>query len=80
MTGTANLTGMTASSSRRKTQPGPDLGLAPGEPGFAEWLQRSVAEAEDEAKRKGTLSAKQWFAHTDALLAAPVKVKPRKAG
>jgi hypothetical protein len=63
----------------RKRHPGPDLGLAPGERGFAKWLRQSLAEAEEEAKREGTLSAKEWLAHSDRLLAERVKLKPRKA-
>ncbi len=64
----------------RKRHPGPDLGLAPGERGFASWLRSSVTEAEAEAKHQGTLSAKEWLAHTERLLSEPVKTKRRRAG
>jgi len=53
----------------RKRHPGPDLGLAPGERGFAKWLRQTLADAEEEASREGTMSAKEWLAHSDRLLA-----------
>ena len=69
---------MSRSPAKRKQHVGPDLGLAPGEPGFAGWLRKSVAAAEDEAKRLGTMSEKEWLAHTDRLLAE--STKRRKTG
>jgi len=64
----------------RKKHPGPDLGLAPGERGFAKWLRQTIAEAEEEAKREGTISAKEWLAHTERLLTEPAETKRSKAG
>jgi hypothetical protein len=69
---------MSRSPAKRKQQIGPDLGLAPGEPGFAEWLRQSVAESEEETKRLGTISEKEWLARTERLLAE--RRKHRKAG
>ena len=63
------LTAMSRSPAKRKQHVGPDLGLAPGERGFVKWLRQSVAEAEEEAKRVGTISEKEWLARTDRLLA-----------
>jgi len=60
---------MSRSPVKRKPHVGPDLGLAPGEPGFAEWLRQSVAEAEEETKRVGTISEKEWMARSERLLA-----------
>lgn len=69
---------MSRSPTKRKRHVGPDLGLAPGEPGFVEWLRQSVAEAEEEAKQVGTISARQWKIQTDRLL-ADRRAKRRKA-
>jgi hypothetical protein len=65
---------MSRSPAKRKQHVGPDLGLAPGEPGFAKWLRQSVADSEAEAKRVGTISEKEWLARTDRLL----NTAPRK--
>jgi hypothetical protein len=59
---------MSRSPAKRKQHVGPDLGLAPGEPGFVQWLRQSVADAEEEAKRVGTISEKEWLARTERLL------------
>lgn len=78
--GSASLACMSLTPPGRKKHPGPDLGLAPGERGFAKWLRQTIAEAEEEARREGTISAKEWLAHTDRLLAEPARTKRRKTG
>lgn len=66
--GSASLACMSLTPPGRKKHPGPDLGLAPGERGFAKWLRQTIAEAEEEARREGTISAKEMDRMIDDLL------------
>ena len=45
---------MSRSPAKRKQHVGPDLGLAPGERGFAKWLRQSIAATEKEIAASGT--------------------------
>jgi hypothetical protein len=72
---------MSRSPAKRKQRVGPDLGLAPGERGFAKWLRQSIAATESEIAIHGTKS----LAEAKALLkqrrgARSATQKSRKAG